>query len=591
MFRTLMIGAVSALTLSAAAFARRRFELIIAGAALASIFAGLPISTVEAQSGKVGHGQVAGERIPFKAQRELPQLTPEQKRLREEMRNQTHLPGPPLPEAPRSHRKAAPTAAGGDPPPAAAPTEVLPPGNTFTFFLSTAQDPYPGSTTDLIAEPQAATNGPVVFYTGNWFASFSTDGGASFTFVNPYTQFAPLDGGFCCDQTVIYDPTRDLMIWQLQYAQSPSTNKGSYRTAFAPPASVPSAGWCVYEWNPGSFGLGKGLWLDFPHVALSSNFVWYSANIFQINGPFQQSVIWRIKLDEAATCATLNFNFFLDTTFTFTMVDGGATDTMYWAVHNSTSSIRIYQWAEADSTPRPPTDITHSAYPNGTRVCPGPDGLNWCGRADGRILTGWKNGGEIGFMWNAAQGDGDLGTFPFPYVHVARFTATTTPALIDEPIIWNNNGAWIYPAVAVNDNGGIAGTLYFGGGTEFPTMTALILDDLTSAAPPPWEVYGVVASESGTDRLWGDYFSSRRRPDWPNTWVITGLQVSPERQPKAWYVWMGRERDGLTAMSSVQDGPTGMSSVQGTPPTSASSDFLRFWWDDISRQRPAAGSP
>src|SRR5262245_17370050 len=39
MFRALMIGAVSALTLSAAAFAQRRFGLIIACAALASIFA------------------------------------------------------------------------------------------------------------------------------------------------------------------------------------------------------------------------------------------------------------------------------------------------------------------------------------------------------------------------------------------------------------------------------------------------------------------------------------------------------------------------------------------------------------------------
>ena len=163
---------------------------------------------------------------------------------------------------------------------------------------------------------------------------------------------------------------------------------------------------------------------------------------------------------------------------------------------------------------------------------------------------------------------------------LARFTATTSPALIDEPIIWSNNGAWIYPAVGVNDNGGIAGTLYFGGGTAFPFMTALILDDLTSAAPPPWEVYGVVASESGADR-WGDYFSSRRNAAFPNTWVIAGLQVSEEQQPKTWYVWMGRERDG----------PTAMSSVQGTPPTSASSDFLRFWWDDISRQRPLASSP
>src|SRR6516165_3116179 len=119
MFRTLMIGAVSALTLSAAAFARRRFGLIIAGAALASIFAGLPISTVEAQSGKVGHGQMGpGQRIPFKAQRQVPQPTPEQKRLQEESLGRTHLPGPPLPEAPASQ-----TLPGA---PTASPSEVLP---------------------------------------------------------------------------------------------------------------------------------------------------------------------------------------------------------------------------------------------------------------------------------------------------------------------------------------------------------------------------------------------------------------------------------------------------------------------------------
>src|SRR6516225_5336378 len=97
MFRTLMSGAVSALTLSAAAFAQRRFGLIIAGAVLASIFAGLPISTVEAQSGIVGHGQKAGKRFPFKAQRELPQLTPEEERLLEENLRHTHQ-GPLVPD-------------------------------------------------------------------------------------------------------------------------------------------------------------------------------------------------------------------------------------------------------------------------------------------------------------------------------------------------------------------------------------------------------------------------------------------------------------------------------------------------------------
>src|SRR6516225_5204453 len=137
MFRTLMIGAVSALTLSAAAFARRRFGLIIAGAALASIFAGLPISTVEAQSGIVGHGQKPGKLIPFKAQRERPQLTPEQKRLQEErLRHHKDTHGDTTsPEAPAAEAPA-PQA-----PPAADETNVLgiTPDGTFKIFQSTVQ--------------------------------------------------------------------------------------------------------------------------------------------------------------------------------------------------------------------------------------------------------------------------------------------------------------------------------------------------------------------------------------------------------------------------------------------------------------------
>jgi len=512
MFRTLMIGAVSALTLSAAAFARRRFGLIIAAAALASIFAGLPISTVEAQSGVVGHGQKPGKRVPFKAQREVPQLTPEQQRLMEETLSGRTRRGPPIPEAPAPQRPAA-APAPQQAPPAAAETQLLPIGGTFTIFQQTAQPPYPGSVgTAPIAEPQAATNGSIVFYTANWFASFSTDGGASFTFVDPRTQFDPLDGGFCCDQTVIYDQTRDLMIWQLQYIFSLDTGKGSYRIAFANAASVASAGWCTYEFNPGDFGLFGSLWLDYPHVALSSDFVWYSANVYNGgggDGRYQTSVIWRIPLDVAASCPSRAFDFFVDDTGIPTQVEG-ATDTMYWGAHINNASIRIFQWAEADSTPSS-TDVNISQWVRPLTVpavCPGPDGLNWCGRTDGRILTGWISNGVIGFMWNASQGSGGLGDFPFPYVHVARFDASTK-ALIDEPIIWNSGGAFIFPAVGVNDRGDIAGTLYFGGGVYFPIMTALIMDDL-SPAPPPWEVYSFVGSDAGTNGLWGDYYSSRR---------------------------------------------------------------------------------
>jgi len=320
-----------------------------------------------------------------------------------------------------------------------------------------------------------------------------------------------------------------------------------------------------------------------------SNFVWYSANIFSGGGDgrYETSVIWRIPLVpvDPADCPSRAFDFFVATSTTFTQVEG-ATDTMYWGTHIDNASIRIYQWAEADSMPSS-TDVNVSQWqmPDSRvgmpAVCPGPDGLNWCGRTDGRILTGWISNGVIGFMWSASQGTGALGDFPFPYVHVARFDASTK-ALIDEPIIWNASGAFIYPALGVNDRGDIAGTLYFGGGVYFPIMTALIMDDL-SPAPPPWEVYGVEGSIAGAAE-WGDYYSSRRNGGNGNTWVISGQTVQAQGLIDAWYVSMGRDRDAPpTEMTSV--------GVQGTSPTSASSDYLRFWWEDVLRQRPPARSP
>ena len=55
-------------------------------------------------------------------------------------------------------------------------------------------------TASQVCEPSVAARGDVVFYTGNWFAAVSTDGGANFRYVDPYTAFPDPPGmGFCCD--------------------------------------------------------------------------------------------------------------------------------------------------------------------------------------------------------------------------------------------------------------------------------------------------------------------------------------------------------------------------------------------------------
>ena len=235
-------------------------------------------SAVHAQSATANQGVVTGgQRVPLQLQAEPPELTAQQQLLREQAMDKSNLRGPDLPKG-----TAAPIHAPSQPSstpayaPSAAPTvgksssqSTVRPGphgstaapSTMNYFRSSAQAPY-STGTSTISETHVGASGSVVFMTGNWFASYSTDGGSSFSFVNPYTQFSSIDGGFCCDQTVIYDRNHDLMIWQLQYTYSTTTQKGSYRTAFASAASVASSGWCTYDWNPGSFGLAAGLWLE-----------------------------------------------------------------------------------------------------------------------------------------------------------------------------------------------------------------------------------------------------------------------------------------------------------------------------------------
>jgi hypothetical protein len=59
--------------------------------------------------------------------------------------------------------------------------------------------------TSAICEPTAAANQRQLMVTGNWFASTSTDGGAHWLYVDPFTRFPASAGGFCCDQIVQYN--------------------------------------------------------------------------------------------------------------------------------------------------------------------------------------------------------------------------------------------------------------------------------------------------------------------------------------------------------------------------------------------------
>ena len=118
-----------------------------------------------------------------------------------------------------------------------------------------------------------------------------------------------------------------------------------------------------------------------------------------------------------------------------------------------------------------------------------------------------------------------------------------TKALINEPDIFNQSAAWIYPSVSIDARGHIGGVAYFGGGSSYPGMTTLIWDDFSST-PPPWETYYVMTSVAGATE-WGDYSTTRVGGINVNTWVGTGewKPNSTVGVSNTYYLWFGRGRD------------------------------------------------
>ena len=100
--------------------------------------------------------------------------------------------------------------------------------------------------TSTVNEPTGAASGRNIFVTGNWFATQSTDGGTNWSVVNPFTRFPSAAGGFCCDQVVLYEPTRDIWIWILQYVESGGSN--IFRVAISRGSSFGS--WYYWDFSP-----------------------------------------------------------------------------------------------------------------------------------------------------------------------------------------------------------------------------------------------------------------------------------------------------------------------------------------------------
>ncbi len=377
--------------------------------------------------------------------------------------------------------------------------------------------------TSTVHEPSVSVRGPEILYTGNWYAAFSTDNGATFSYMNPDTTFPNIPNQpWCCDSYTRYDKNTDTMFWFLQYVHDGNGN--TIRLALAQGDDISNQNWRFYDFTPKAVGNWDNAWFDYPAMAISENNLYITINKFSANPctptncPFKGAVIFRLPLEKLAAYEGFTYNYFETIENGALRPTQGATDTMYFGDHVNPQTLRVFSWPE-NSSIISSTDVSVDVWtrPFGTAVAPGPDGNDWVGRVDSRVTAAWKSGDTLGFAWTAAQDS----NFAFPHVRVALLNKDTK-AVIGQPHLWNSNFAFAYPAAAPNSNGVVGISVLYGGGSQFhPSHAVGFLKDSNT----DWELVTTINGTHGpNDRKSGDYVTIEKGPN-STSWVTTGFSL------------------------------------------------------------------
>lgn len=396
----------------------------------------------------------------------------------------------------------------GTPTPNSTGTQKAPLGDppAIVFNVNNSVGITNGSTT---AEPSGgATGGGVVFITSNWFAAYSTDGGATFTRLNPTTVFPADAVGFCCDQIVQYVPSIDRFIWFLQ--------GNGYRLASASPADIISSGgtaWTYWNLTPQIFGQPNGTGFDYPDLSVGDNHIYMSWDAGAgcppgCTGGFQ---VARTSLAGLLAGGTITIEFTNPSHGPMAWGSHLMQDTgneIFWAGHNDNSHMRIFSLAQGSNTYFW-RDVGISSWANNAPTSTTPDGQDWLAKNfNGPGGNSFPRNGVIGstrvsnqlwFAWTA----GTDSNFQQPHVEMVTLDRSNF-SVIRQVQIWNNSYAFAYPALATNFCTGEVGlSLEFGGNGNYENHVVGFWGDFM--------VYITTGSNVGTTR-YGDYVTIRQAP-------------------------------------------------------------------------------
>ena len=435
--------------------------------------------------------------------------------------------------------------------PKGAPTEpgtaISPLSSSDFVFYSNRQlsDTDTGDPGGWPREPTVAVFGRSVLYTGNTVGALSGDAAATWQNVNPNALTNV--SNVCCDQYALYERRHGALIWLLQGNKDLFYENNYYLAFFNGQRNMSTLTGSAYPLDPQDFGFLPGTWWDFPDLAVSNNYVWFTADAFLGSTGTGMSIIVRASLDDFLDGGTTTFDSAILSAWAVRLIQAADTSVMYGAAHVDNNTMRIYRWPEGGSLDSIDRDV--DAWSNGGNVVDLPGGGSWLGDSspcdDGHSPSAAvATPTHIYFMWTASQGGG----YPYPQVQIAQFTRDSNRDYVQTQVVWSTSFAWAFPSGSTNDRGHLGGTIAFGGGTRYPSTAAWIADDYNGIDLQPLESVTIASGNyaySGGGR-WGDYLSARRHVPYFNTWVGTGFTMedgTSSNDDICTYTWFGRERD------------------------------------------------
>ena len=393
-------------------------------------------------------------------------------------------------------------------------------------------------TASQVCEPSAAVHDDVVFYTGNWFAAVSTDGGNTFQYIDPATAFPDPPGmRFCCDQVVHYIPQIDTFVWLLQYMVD-SEGKNVQRLAFATTEDVRQGNWWTMDITSAELGL-PDLFLDFPDLSVGRNMLYMSSNGFRRSDSMLDEYEWacsillRLPLSGIRKGEVSGQTVTSDENFNFRVAQYCGTRA-YWATHQNTSTLRVFVWEE-DEASASYFDVPVATWSGGNGyISETPDGYNWLRRIDPRVLGATKAGNILYFAWSVDRGGAN--DRPEPYIQIARINALNL-RLLNNMNIWDPEAAAAYPALSTNAVREVGCSYTIGGGDRYPSHALSLLTRTRK------DIIAAQGMRGPSQQRWGDYLTVRRHYPHTRLFASTGyvlLSGTGEQDSTANYTVFGR---------------------------------------------------